>query len=73
MPAVIVSFTVVALLFGGQALFVDVLRLGLVVAIGAALLGVISRGFDGPFVGMVGPGPASLVDLPGGRARSRGA
>lgn len=71
MPALVVSFTVVALLVGGQALFLDVLRLGVMIAIGASMLGVASRWSDGSFVGTMDAGTASHVDLPGGRVRSR--
>jgi hypothetical protein len=47
MPALIVLLTVITLLVGGQALFLDVLRLGLVVALVAATVGVVTRSFDG--------------------------
>jgi hypothetical protein len=47
MAALTVLLTVVALLVGGQALFLDVLRLGLVVTLVAATVGVARSSVDG--------------------------
>jgi hypothetical protein len=55
-----VLLTVLVLLVGGQALFLDVLRLGLVAVVIAALVGA-----------MAGPGDGRLVGaVPARRARS---
>jgi hypothetical protein len=59
MPAFTVVVTVVALLVGGQTLFLEVLRIGLLLVIAVAVLGVAARSLGGPV-----PGAAQDWPLP---------